>query len=330
MIKIFLSLCASIAVLTPSPLFAADKEVRQLKSKDTADLSSGKAYVLYDTVAGKFDIYFLRSLTPDERVRFDVKRADALAEARAKLRRKRDGAPGVADEELLPDAAFRFADDEINNLIRMDSGRVYEKNGKQRTYVVELPPGEYTIYAAGIDGFTSGTCMCMGTVRFDAEPGKITDLGAILVALEDGKTEIPELGAYEAPEYIRRKALPYIMSVRPAKDGDSVPSLIGDLPVITAEFSAADKIPNFLGMLINRMPPIEGILAYDRDVVIDVRAQLAAEEEAAALAEAEAAAAAEVAANADETAGEEKVSDEAVQQDAGEVTEEPVGVGSEE
>lgn len=264
---------AAMALAVPAAAAADEQDVRQLKSKDTLDPASGKAYFYYETDVNKFDVFFLRSMTEAEQEKFFTGRAAALAEARAKLRERRDGAPGVPDEELLPDAAFAYVDDDIRNLVRLDSGRVYEKDGDLRTYVVEVPPGEYTIFAAGVDGFTGGTCMCMGTVSFDAGAGAIVDLGTILVATEDGPEEIPELAAYEAPEYIRRKALPFKVALRLPRTGDPKPALFADSPTVPAQFSAAGPIPNFLGMLVNRMAPIEGVLTYDEDRIVQAQGQ---------------------------------------------------------
>lgn len=268
--KIAAMIGGALLLMAPASVLAAAKEVKQLRSSDEVTLSPDKAYFLYDTEEKKYDIYFLRSLTTAELAQFEEKRAAALAEERERLRAKRDGAPGVSDEELLPESAFSFVDEEINNLIRFDSGRVFAKDGQKRTYIAQVPPGEYTVFAAGLDGFTSGTCMCMGTVSFDAKGGVVTDLGTILIAPEDGKSKIPELSGIEAPEYIRRKALPYVMSVRPAEAGDAVPEAVVADAVAPASYRTADKIPNFMGMLINRMLPIDGILAYDGDRPIDV------------------------------------------------------------
>ncbi|MGB7370563.1 hypothetical protein [Erythrobacter sp.] len=268
-----LAAAATLALVPSLPAFAQrtdSQEVTQLKSKDTPDLASGMAYIVYETLEDKYDVFFMRSLTPEELERFLENRRDAIAEERADMREDRDGAPGVSDEELLPDAAFSYVDRDIRNLVRLDSGRVFEKDGERRTYVVEVPPGEYTIFGAGIDGMASGTCMCMGSVRFEAKAGELTDLGAVLIAPEDGDTDIAELQPYRSPEYIRRKALPYVMSVRPASPGDTLPGSLADMDAVPATYHAADRFPNFLGMLINRMPPIEGVLRYDADRVIDL------------------------------------------------------------
>lgn len=288
-----IALAACLALTSPAlaqEFENSSQTVEQLRKSDLPDLGNGKAYIVYETVEGKYDIFFLRSLTEAELERFFANRAEALAEERARLREKREGAPGVSDEELLPDEAFNYVDPEILNLVRLDSGRVFSKLGQTRTYVVEVPEGEYTVFGAGLDGFVSGTCMCMGSVRFEAKAGELTDLGAVLVAPEDGKTQIEELAPYEAPEYIRRKALPYVMAVRPASLGDPMPPALDGMKVVPAQYNAADKFLNFKGMLINRMPPMEGVLRYDRDAVIDVRAELAAAEEARVKAEAVAAA----------------------------------------
>ncbi|MGB3738827.1 MAG: hypothetical protein WA948_05670 [Pontixanthobacter sp.] len=252
----------------PAQAVADDQDVRQLKSSDTVDPASGKSYLLYETVENKYDLFFLRSMTSEELESYGRARSEALGKTRGKLREKRGGAPGVDDEELLPDAAFPFIDEDIRNLVRLDSGRVYERNGDRRTYVAEVPPGEYTIYAAGIDGFVGGTCMCMGTVRFRTDAGQIVDLGTILVAGDAANTDLVELKPFEEPEYIRRKALPFLMSVRPALQGDPLPSLFDRRDVTVAQYSAAGPIPNFMGMLINRMVPVDGVLAYEGDRIV--------------------------------------------------------------
>ena len=38
-----------------------------------------------------------------------------------------------------------------------------------------------------------------------------------------------------------------------------------------ADWRAAGKIDNFYGLLIGRMPPVPGVLAYERDTVIDLK-----------------------------------------------------------
>lgn len=266
---------AALSTLMPSAALADGEEVVQLKAKDNVDLESGKAYIVYDTPLAKVDVFFMRSLSEDELLQLAEKREIALAERRARLRKRRGGAPGVSDEELLPDAEFAYADRSIKNLVRLDSGRIFEKVDDTRTYVVEVPPGEYTVFGVGIEGFASGACMCMGSVRFDARAGEITDLGSILVSDEDGSTTFPELEPYVAPEFIRRKTATFLMSVRPPADGDTVPAKFVDLPVTKVEYRAAPKFPNYLGMIVNRMPPIEGVLEYDRDIVIDLKAETA-------------------------------------------------------
>ncbi len=43
-------------------------------------------------------------------------------------------------------------------------------------------------------------------------------------------------------------------------------------PAARAEFSAVGKINNFYGQMVARIAPIDGVIAYDRDRVIDLRA----------------------------------------------------------
>jgi hypothetical protein len=97
--------------------------------------------------------------------------------------------------------------------------------------------------ALAIAGSASGTCLCMGSVRFEARAGQITDLGLI-------NSDV---------------------AVRPYESGMARPDRLNGHPVVAAEWRAAGKVANFFGILINRHPQLSGILSYRRDRVIDER-----------------------------------------------------------
>ncbi len=42
---------------------------------------------------------------------------------------------------------------------------------------------------------------------------------------------------------------------------------------VPADYSAMDKVPNLLGGSVERLAPVRGVLAYDRDRVIDLKFQ---------------------------------------------------------
>jgi hypothetical protein len=54
-----------------------------------------------------------------------------------------------------------------------------------------------------------------------------------------------------------------------------VPPKISDWPREGATLQAVGKMPNYFATFVTRLGPIEGVLSYDRDVVIDARTGLA-------------------------------------------------------
>jgi hypothetical protein len=126
----------------------------------------------------------------------------------------------------------------------------------EATYLVALPPGSYVVYgniAVVSDSIAVGTCLCMGSVRFEARAGEVADLGELIW---------PDVRRSERPWAIR--VVPYDGSMSQA------PQMAG-LTVRPASYSAAGKIPNYFGVEISRHPALAGILAYARDSVIDVK-----------------------------------------------------------
>jgi hypothetical protein len=98
----------------------------------------------------------------------------------------------------------------------------------------------------------------MGTVKFAAAAGKVTDLGRI---------RMPDDWDLPAPPPNPAGIVPFVL-VPPEAPLQPAGRLQG-LPVEPAVFRAMDKMPNSFGVVIDRLFPIPGVLAYDRDKVID-------------------------------------------------------------
>jgi hypothetical protein len=134
----------------------------------------------------------------------------------------------------------------------------------------------------------------MGSVKFEAKAGQITSLGDFL-SLGWADRAALEQSTFE------RELLPD----RPAKPTDwSIPQSLAKYTNAKAELRAAGKRNNVLRALVGRIPPVPGVLAYNRDVPVDLiglaeaKAKAEAEAAAQAAAQAEAAAKAEAAAAA--------------------------------
>jgi len=101
----------------------------------------------------------------------------------------------------------------------------------------------------------------MGSVAFEVKPGVVTNLGDFL-SLGWASDEVMRLTAAVPP--------PPGRIATPASY--PVPAALANHTVTPADWRAAGKINNFYGLAISRMPPVEGVLAYERDKVIDLRA----------------------------------------------------------
>lgn len=144
------------------------------------------------------------------------------------------------------------------------------------TYLTEVEPGEYTYLGPMIvttSGPAPGECYCMGSVKFEAKAGQITSLGDFL-----------NLGWADREALMQTTIYPESLPDRPAVPTDwSVPESLAQYPHAKAELRAAGRRDNFFNALVGRIPPVPGVLAYDRDVVIDLAAQAEAEARAKAM-----------------------------------------------
>ena len=133
------------------------------------------------------------------------------------------------------------------------------------TYLIEVEPGEYTYLGPMLpttSGPAPGECYCMGSVKFEAKAGQITSLGDFLSLRWANRKAMLQTT-------IDHGALPYN---RPEPVDWSVPESLAQYPHARAELRAAGRRDNFFNALIGRIPPVPGVLAYDRDAVIDLLA----------------------------------------------------------
>jgi hypothetical protein len=137
----------------------------------------------------------------------------------------------------------------------------YSASADEKTFLLTVRPGDYIV--GGVDIGIMNSCMCLGTVKFTARPGVITDLGYVLTAREDKPITVPELAGYE--RQIDYGIVPFAMTVRPPTPASSIPSALQSLPRVSVEYSGFGPFPNYFGALVERMAPVPGILQYDRD-----------------------------------------------------------------
>lgn len=321
--KRIITLIAGALALAATPA-AAEKlkpDVAEYKAIELKNLVSGKAkidpakaYIYIKSPQNRTYGVFLKTPNAAEIANYEAKWREEFEEAKEDYPKKlatynaskQTGRP-LKNKPVEPtEENFAIAAIDLRMIVPFGPQFVFDKTeapDKSFSYLIEVEPGEYTwfgpiLYLPG--AATGGQCYCMGSVKFEAKPGQITSLGDFLsLGWADRK-------ALEASTFQRE-----LMPDRPAVPTDwSTPESLAKYNVVKADLRAAGKRNNFLNALVGRIPPVPGVLAYNRDVPIDLvglaeaeakakaeaEAARLAQEEARAKAEAEAAAAAAAAA----------------------------------
>lgn len=266
------------ALLVVTAQFAATAEARdQFNQKDAVSVDPQKAYIFF-RANDRRELQFVREVTPEELTAWQAERAEALARAQHRYERAaseyrravetcRDRPPPCLTMDRptpVTNENFAFPPPEADNFISVERGPQFTRVGDDSTYLIAVPPGSYVFYGPMIraGATAAGFCMCMGSVRFTARAGQIVDLGE--VRFPDQDVLNARASRPDAPRTPTAVFHPYAPSM-------TRPDRLAGLPVVEAEWRAADKMPNYFGVLIDRHPEVPGVLRYVRDRVIDDR-----------------------------------------------------------
>jgi hypothetical protein len=307
--KRIVTIIAGALALLAAPA-AAEKikpDIAEYKAIEAKNLVSGKqaidpakAYIYIKSRQNRANGVFLKTPDAQEIANYEAKWREEFEEEREKYPRKlanweaRRKAGGRAGEKPVEptEESFAIAPIDMRMLVSFGPQYIFDKTAgeeKPFSYLIEVEPGEYTyfgpiLYLPGTPTF--GVCFCMGSVKFEAKAGQITSLGDFL-GLGWADHSALEQSTFERTLLPDRPAVPTDWSVSEA---------LAQYPSAKAELRASGKRNNFLRALVGRIPPVPGVLAYDRDIPIDlvglaegkveVEAAAAAVEEAAAQAEA--------------------------------------------
>ncbi|HEU5285653.1 MAG TPA: hypothetical protein VFU20_03960 [Sphingomicrobium sp.] len=277
---------AAAAFAAHAPAAAKPASSQQFKAGTAISLDPAKAYLLVRSPLN-LDVKLLREARPDEVEAYKAERSAALEKARSKYARKLAGyerdikawnamSANARAGQVKPERPVEPTDDnlafkaiESDKFVTLWGGRVFDKPSQARLIAVD--PGTYRLYGQMIEGNNGsmlGFCLCMGSVDFDAAPGRITDLGSF---------------RYPLAEALRDKVKPSWNGLTPGKGGltgmrvepmrpaDPVPASLASLPREAAAYRAAGKIDNFFGVQIDRLTALPGVLSYRRDEVVDER-----------------------------------------------------------
>jgi hypothetical protein len=260
-------LLALLALALSAPALGRDIPGVVQHRTPPAALDPGKAYLLFRSSTAKnglarFVHVFLRIPAEAEVAAYEVARQTAYDAALPALTKQAEGGP-VPTIDAVP-----FTYEDVTNLFPVRAGFFLE-DGDMRTFLVEVPPGTYVLYGSTIEGDYLQTCNCLGTVKFEAPPGRITQLGSLYLDKVLGDSPLPHLEDNRGPS-MSKYIWPLGQALVPAGSDTLVPATLSAFPVVPAEFHAVG-IFHEPGVLVNRLAPIPGILGYARGKVIDLR-----------------------------------------------------------
>jgi hypothetical protein len=280
------TLLAVLASVGAAPLAAQPIEEKNLlKGKHTIEADLGYVYL---HAPHRFAGMFIRVPDEEDIAEYRADFEEAYGKARAKYekklatyeRRKAVWTPRHARKPIKPDLVSRetYSIGAIETRMTRTFGPqyVYDKKkeadgSKSFGYMSMLEPGTYIWYGTVVFDTNNGwvgQCMCMGSVQFDVKPGVITNLGNALLALPNysGQETAPAMDVVVTGAWSGTKI--------ETPEGDqiadySLPESLQAYESEQANLRASGKINNFYGVMISRLAPIQGILGYDRDTVIN-------------------------------------------------------------
>ena len=179
-------------------------------------------------------------------------------------------------KDLAQRSPDNWSDSVQPNVVAPSWERSYADDGSEEVLLTSARPGTYVFGGFGVNNRVGGLAtasFCMGTVKFEARPGVITDLGTMVSARDNRATTIPELANWVSGKDLGFVTIPDAVAIRPATSSTELPDQLKSLPRIFADYRAVTSFPNYLGAPLSRLAPMVGVLAYDKDGnVLDLKA----------------------------------------------------------
>jgi hypothetical protein len=279
------ALFAACALLSPSMLYAKDVAVDEqveVDAKKPFSPKPDKAYIVFRTNAAGYGPSFMRIPSKAEIDAFQKAKVEGFEQDKPKLIEEREKA--LAKKAAAEKAGKKFNDDvppepalanyvfdyaAVSNFQALKFNKPIEKSKTERTMVVEIIPGDYVLYGIAYDRFLA-TCLCLGTVGFDAKAGEILDLGTIFIAAADPKSDIPEL--VEETGFgpsMNGHLFAFTAAVRPTPFAQP-PAFLAGQTLVPARYRAVGTFVAPGVFNINRLAPVAGVSRYDGGKVIDI------------------------------------------------------------
>ena len=262
--KKLLLLAATLAFSIGSAAQARDAEGTVHHATAPASLKSDKAYLLFDSSRAKSGMMqithvFMRLPTGEEIDAFLTAKRAAYEMELPKLRKR------AKDGEVPSFEDFQFDWNEVENTFAVDMGASLDKGD---TFLIEVPEGTYVLYGVAVGSRALTTCNCLGTVKFEAKAGTITNLGSLYADKVHKDSPVPHL-----EDNLGEKMFQYGFilgqALVPAPQGAALPTSLAHLPAENADLQPVPMFREPRAPSINRLAPIPGVLEYDRGRVVE-------------------------------------------------------------
>ncbi len=267
-------------------LVAAPLAAQAVKDQPAVTLDPAKAYIYYQANRFGTAVKLIREATDKDRAAYAQRRAEALAKARKRYERNHadwiamskaaagnSAMPRPGPEPVAPnDATFTIEPIEMSLMVDIGPLNRFTKAGDASSYLWAVEPGAYRLYGPvtlNPQGAPMGTCLCMGSVRFDVAAGAITDMGTMVLPFYEAVQSARD-GAGEKPKTaLDLPAGQTSFAIVPAKPGDMIDPRVAGFPAHPAAYRASGRAPNYFGVEIDRLQALPGVLRYERDRIID-------------------------------------------------------------
>jgi len=280
-------LIATVALIAAIPAVSAKEKVvfvetAVVKDKPVVTLNPAKAYILVRSADG-LTVHLMRVPSAEDQVAYDRLRGEALGEAREKYTRKAadyardqtryERAMADYDKSKSPQGStrmpkpvapvkpvepteenFEFTPFGLMTGVVIGPFNRLSKGDNGSVYLQEVTPGSYRIYSA-----TPMACFCMGSVKFEAKAGEITDVGVFDIGMAEDRIK----GDSAQPG-------PVTLRYRVSGTGYPADPRLSAMKLVPAVLKPVGKLPNYFGGSIDRFPAIEGVMRYDRDRIVDL------------------------------------------------------------
>lgn len=277
-VSALLMAAAALAGAAPAQAQDRDRGPRQFGEDTPIVLRADRAYIFYRT-PNRTSFRFVREPDAAELAAHAAARTEAFERARTRSERRltqwRQGRemcrPGSTDRRcheprpaVVTEDTFEYPSVLEDNFVGNEYRPRLIHQEAWSGWLIAVEPGTYALYGEIVETTNgmSGVCYCMGSVRFEARGGQITDVGEIVGVPADQQGNVD----------LQNFRLGHFVTVAPWNASMRSPTQFANLQVAPAELRAADKMPNHFGIPITRLAPIEGVLGYERDRVIDLRA----------------------------------------------------------